>query len=267
MFDYEGKLILITGASTGLGLCLAREYYKKGAYLALVARSEDKLNKMASSMDSGGARVKIFPADLIQLEKIPQLLLRIREECERSVDVLVHNAGMSCYGEIEDCPFEVVDQIITLNYLTGVRLVQLLVSSMKEKRNGQVIWINSGSAIRGIPFAAAYSASKAAARAFCESIRGEIKNYQIDVLSVIPGALDTNFHENQKNFSKRQKLRRTGTPQSPSVLARSILRAGQHRKKELIFGRNVRIGRHLAYWNPGLLDFLYQWRLKEEGER
>lgn len=257
-YDYKGKLVLVTGASSGLGWYLTRAYHEAGARLALVARRTERMDAQARELDSQGKDVRFFTADLQDTVGIPALVDRITEVFNQPIDVLVNNAGMSCYGEIERCPYEVIEQTTTLNYLSGVRLAQTVLEPMKRQKSGQIVWIGSGSAFRGIPRATAYSASKAAAKCFCEALRNEVNDFGLDVLLVIPGALKTDFHHQQPNYSSDQRLRSIGSPAAPHALARKIVSAGRRRKSLLIYGRYAWIGQHLAYWAPWLLDRLFR---------
>ena len=264
MFNYKGKLVLVTGASSGLGLSLAEGYHASGAAVALVARRVEKLKELAIRLDPTGRAVRYFSVDLSQAESIPSLIQQVVQAFGRPVDVLVHCAGSSCYGEVERIPFEAIAQVTQLNYLAGVRLVQCVVEPMKKRKGGQIVWIGSGSAFRGIPQAAAYSASKAAVKSFCEAVRSELSPFGVDLLLVIPGALRTGFHQAQPNYSSDQRLRSIGNPGDPRLLVRAILEAGQRRRSLLIYGRYAWIGHHLAYWAPALLDRLFQLQLKGE---
>jgi len=258
-YDYQGKLVLIAGASAGLGRALARAYHEAGAKLALVARNAQKLEQLqAQGLNSRKTEVGVFPADLLNLEGIPGLVEKVSGKFHQPVDVLVHCAAMSCYGEVERTPFEMIEQVTRLNYLAGVRLVQELLGPMKERGSGQIVWIGSASAFRGRPLSAAYCASKAAAKSFCEALRGEVKPFGVDVLYVMPGSLKTGFHEAQANYSRNQRLRPLRSPSNPEDLARAILGAGRFQQPVLVYGRGARIQQRLSRWAPVLLDRAFQ---------
>lgn len=265
MRDYGDRLVLITGASAGLGMEIARQMAACGARLALVSRRGSKLELLARELDPQGLRVKVFVRDLSDTAVMPALVQEVTRSFGEVPDTIVHNAGMSCFGEIENCPYEAVEKILNVNYLCGVRLVQCVVGEMKTRGEGQIIWIGSGTAFRGMPFAAAYSASKAAAKAFCEALRGELRPFGIGVLLVMPGALQTDFHAAQAVYSPTQKLRATGKPLPVSSLARAVIRASCKGKKTLVAGRNMLVSRHLSYWCPDLLDWLYRFQLQKSG--
>ncbi len=258
MYDYSGKLILVTGASAGLGAELARAYRDAGAQLALVARRVDVLEKIARELDSGGKDVQCFPCDLSDPEKVPELVKRVVSAFDRDIDVVVHNAAMSFYGEVELTPFSEVRKLFDLNFHAGVHLTQCVLESMKKRRSGQIVWIGSGVSYRGMPFAAAYSSSKAAARIFCEALNNELGGTGVDMVHVIPGALKTEFNASQVNYSKVHDLKSTGAPADPKAMAKKIVEAGRHRRPAPIFGRNAWLGLHLTYWAPWLLDRLFR---------
>jgi short-subunit dehydrogenase len=264
MVSFRDKVVLITGASEGLGLALAREFFSQGARLAIVSRRATVLEGQALSLDPAGERVKPFTADLTRVDEIPGLVSRVEEAFTAPVDVLVHNAAVSCFGEVESCPFDALNAVWSVNFSAGVRLVQAVVGGMKERRCGQIIWIGSASAFRAVPFSAVYGASKAAARAFSESLRGELRDFNIGVLLVLPGALDTGFHTKQVIYTRRLGLRKTGAQASPEILARAILQAAHKHKDTLVFGRNAKILQHLSYWAPRLVDYLYRIQLGKQ---
>lgn len=261
-YDYQGKLVLIAGASAGLGRALARCFHEAGAKLALVARDARRLLELqAQELKPGKAEAEIFPADLLDIEGIPRLTEKIKDTFRQPVDVLVYCAAMSCYGEVERTPFETIEQVTRLNYLAGVRLVQELLGPMKERGSGQVVWIGSASAYLGRPLSAAYTASKAAVRCFCEALRGEVGRFGIDVLLVVPSGLKTDFHQNQPNFSRDGRLRPLRAPIDPEPLAKAILRAGELRQPALVYGPSARMQERLARLAPALLDRAYREQL------
>ena len=261
-YDYLGKLILVTGASEGLGSHLADAYHGEGADLALVARDAERLNQKVRSLTAGSGQARIYPMDLLQIQGIPELLDRVTSQFGRPVDVLVHCAAMSCYGEIERTPFDVIEQVNRLNYLAGVRMVQEVLVSMKQRRSGQIVWIGSASAYLGRPMSAAYTASKAAAKCFCEALRGEVQQDGIDVLLVMPGGLKTDFHESQSNFSSNGNLRPLRAPIDPGPLSLAIVKAGKLRQEVLVYGRSAQMQERLSRWAPGVLFRAYQESMK-----
>jgi short-subunit dehydrogenase len=198
--------------------------------------------------------VRCFGYDLEDLEGIESLVETIATSFATPIDVLVYSAGASCYGEIERIPFDESKSLVHVNYLSGVRLVQQLLPEMKARQQGQIIWVGSGSAARGIPLAAVYSSSKAAARNFCEALRNEVHDMGIDVLLVVPGAMKTEFHAQQPNYSSDGRLRPIGSPREPAGLAVRVVRAGEKRKTILVYGFYAWLGHHLAYWAPAFLD-------------
>ncbi|PCI38404.1 MAG: hypothetical protein COB53_04825 [Elusimicrobia bacterium] len=258
MYDYNGKLILVTGASAGLGAELARAYRGAGAKLALVARRGEVLEKLAKELDDAGQDVRSFPCDLSQPEKVPELVQQVVSAFGRDIDVVVHNAAMSFYGEVELTPFEEVRKLFDLNFHAGVHLASTVLGSMKKRGSGQIVWIGSGVSYRGMPFSAAYSSSKAAARVFCEALRNELGGTGVDLIHAIPGALKTEFNASQKNYSQTHDLKTTGAPADITDMAARILEAGRRQRSFPIFGRNAWLGLHLTYWAPWLLDRLFR---------
>ena len=186
---------LITGASSGIGEEFARRYAAQKQDLVLVARSQDKLNKLAEEFKSQhGIRVTVFALDLSE----PDAAERLWEETNRAgleIDVLVNNAGFGTSGDVADESPERLEQEVRLNCLTLTGLTARYLPAMRERKNGTIINIASTAAFQPLPHMAVYGATKAFVLSFTEALWSETQKDGIRVLAVCPGPTDTSFFE------------------------------------------------------------------------
>ena len=200
---------LITGASSGIGEEFARRYAAQKQDLVLVARSQDKLNKLAEEFTSQhGIRVTVFALDLSE----PDAAERLWEETNRAgleIDVLVNNAGFGTSGDVADENPERLEQEVRLNCLTLTGLTARYLPAMRERKNGTIINIASTAAFQPLPHMAVYGATKAFVLSFTEALWSETRKDGIRVLAVCPGSTDTPFFEHSGEGVVVGKLRST----------------------------------------------------------
>ena len=200
---------LITGASSGIGEEFARRYAAQKQDLVLVARSQDKLNKLAEEFTSQhGIRVTVFALDLSE----PDAAERLWEETNRAgleIDVLVNNAGFGTSGDVADESPERLEQEVRLNCLTLTGLTARYLPAMRKRKNGTIINIASTAAFQPLPHMAVYGATKAFVLSFTEALWSETRKDGIRVLAVCPGSTDTPFFEHSGEGVVVGKLRST----------------------------------------------------------
>ena len=168
--------VFITGASTGIGAALARQYASRGAVVGLVARNRDKLEALADALPGGRDRNIVLPCDVTVREEV----FAAAEEFERlsgGTTVVIANAGMS-HGVkteyLED--LDMLEDIYRLNVFAMAYTFHAFIGPMKARGNGQLVGIGSVAGIRGLPGSEAYCASKSAVITYCESLRVEMQN-------------------------------------------------------------------------------------------
>jgi uncharacterized protein len=181
-------LALITGASMGIGEVFARQLADRGYDLILTARSEDKLQAIATDLRGEGVRVQVIPGDLTDAALRQRLFVQ-----SGAIDLLVNNAGFGDYG-----PLATVDRVnqqtmIQLNILALVDLTQLLLPGMIKRKSGAIINVASIAAFQPMPYLSVYAATKAFVLSFSEALRAETRSQGIKVQCLCPGATDTNF--------------------------------------------------------------------------
>ncbi len=186
-FDFAGKTVVVTGSSMGIGEAFARELDARGAKLVLVARSKDKLQALAARLQSA----QVIAEDLAK----PGAAQRVFEEVTRrglDVDVLINNAGFGEHGPFLDVSLETQREQIQLNIGALVELTHVFLP-MIERRRGGVIQVASMAAYQPTPYFAVYGATKAFVLSFGEALWAEYKDRGVRVVTVSPGATDTQF--------------------------------------------------------------------------
>ncbi len=186
--------ILITGASSGIGEALARDYAQKGRYLALSGRNEDRLEAVAKACRSFGAEVDAKPVDVTDRAACGRWIAEV--DASHPLDLVIANAGTSSgsggRGESE----EQARHIFSVNMAGVLNTIWPAIGPMRERGRGQIAIVSSVSAFRGLPGAPAYAASKAAIKNYGEGLRGWLATDGVKVSVVCPGFVRTRITEN-----------------------------------------------------------------------
>lgn len=185
------KLIFITGASSGIGQALAWRFYQAGYSLALVARRTDEIESWAKGRGLDASRYQIYSADVSSIDSI----VAASDLCltrQGVPDVVVANAGISIGMDTAvRGDLEVMQRTFATNNTGMAATFHAFVEPMTQRGSGKLVGIGSAAGIRGLPGHGAYCASKAAAISYCESLRGELRQSGIQVVTICPGYIDT----------------------------------------------------------------------------
>lgn len=258
-FDIKNKVVLITGASVGIGRAAALRFAKAGAKAALVSRNESDLKKTAEEITKAGGSAETFPADLSRLEGIPELVNHIKQKMG-PIDVLINNAAYAVAGLVEDCPMEQYKKNFDVNFFAPIALIQAVLPAMKQKRSGQIINVSSGVGRRALPGVSSYCSTKFALNGMSESLRLEVKPFGIDVIVIFPGRVASHFHERIESYGKLNRKLPPLKMRQPEEIAELIYRASRCRSREKSVSGPGKIGYHLNYWAPRLVDRLLEKR-------
>lgn len=188
--DWRDKVVLITGASSGIGQAMALELARRGARLGLLARRADLLEEIAGEVGAAGGRALALPADVRDAEAVRRSAEHLRAEFG-PVDVLVANAGVGATTDAKELRAEDVAEVININLLGAINSALAVVPQMIARGQGQLVAISSLAAYRGLPKSGAYCASKAALSAFFESLRLDLRGTGVDVTIIHPGFIKT----------------------------------------------------------------------------
>ena len=226
---------VITGASSGVGKSLAIQLSDAGYKVVLAARSENKLNAIAEEIQTKGGNCLVVPTDVSQPEQINNLKVRTLEYGD--VFVVINNAGLGKFCKIEDVTLEDWNCQLDVNLRASFLVSQAFIPGMKQREKGMLVFMNSVAGKKGYPYSAAYVASKFGMRGLADSMREELRENNIKVISIHPGAVDTPFwDETGVNFPREEML-------DTSTLAQSIMHAiqspGNFTVEELVVRRTA----------------------------
>lgn len=185
MARLRDKVVVVTGASSGIGNVLAKKLAVAGATVVLVARSRDRLEETADVIAEMGGDARVVPCDLTDLDAIDVAAAQILADFGR-VDVLVNNAGRSIRRSVEESfdRFHDFQRTMQLNYFGAVRMILAFLPSMLERRCGHIVNVSSVGCLANVPRFSAYVASKAALDAFSRCLSPEVRNRNVDVTTV-----------------------------------------------------------------------------------
>ena len=189
-YSFRDRTIIITGASRGLGLELARQLAHEGARLWLVARSAEALGRAAAELRQGGTFVETVSVDLRQERDIDQLVSRVIQS-DRAIDVLVNNAGTIVVSPFEHAQIEDFEDSLATHFWAPLHLIRKALPHMRRGGEGRIVNISSIGGRIGVPHLAAYAAGKFALTGFSESLRAELAKSGIYVTTVTPGLMRT----------------------------------------------------------------------------
>lgn len=232
-YDFKGKNVLITGASTGIGAEFARQLAAKGANLLLVARNEERLNAVAESLRSSTVKVQTVTLDLAELGAAETLRKRVAAT-HFEVDVLINNAGFGKHARFTQLGPEDLREQILLNVLALSELTHAFLPEL-ERREGGVIQVASTAAFQPVPYLAIYAATKAFVLSFGEALWGEFQHKKFRVLTLCPGATQTPF------FERAGEAAALGQKASPAAVVRVGLKAFDQGRPFVIEGSMNRI--------------------------
>jgi short-subunit dehydrogenase len=244
----KGKVVLITGASSGIGEATALEFARRKARLALAARRLDRLQAVADRCRQlGSPEVTVRRTDIGQPREARALVAATMRDFER-IDVLVNNAGAGWTGRLHEMPEAQVRSLVDTNLLGMVWTLQSVLPGMLAARSGVVINVASVVGLRPLPYAALYSATKHAVIGLSHALRGELSGMGVKICVVYPAATATEFHEKAGEMA-------TGPVYSAEWVARIILRTTRWPRRDAV----VFPARPVQWAEPvlgGLLDHI-----------
>jgi short-subunit dehydrogenase len=259
----KDQTIVITGASSGIGLATARMAAEKGAKVVLAAREIDELNHIVKSINSTGGNALAVETDVSKLDD----LVKLGEESIKKygrIDTWINNAGTSIYGYLLDADFEEEKKLFETNFWGARWGSQIAVNFMKE--NGGVL-INLGSevSVAAQPLLGMYSASKHALKAFTEALRSELrdKQFPIEVCLVRPTAIDTPFADHGANRLDAGEPSLPSPLYHPDVAASAILKCAENPQRDVYVGGPARLSAILDTFFPTVKDMMAESRMKE----
>ena len=234
--DFKDKVVLITGASSGIGRQAAVEFAKQGAHLILVARRQDKLQQVQTQLNQTAASVLVCPCDVSKKDKVAEMSKSVLKQFD-SVDILVNNAGFAIYGSVTDLTIADIESQMNTNYFGMIYCIKNFLPSMIKKNSGHIVNVASVAASFGLPGIAPYCASKFAMLGFSEGLKHELADTKVRITVVSPIMVRTNFFDHP-SFDKMPKF--SPTSLDSRTVAKAILRAANSPRLEIIVPPVVR---------------------------
>jgi NAD(P)-dependent dehydrogenase (short-subunit alcohol dehydrogenase family) len=232
----QGKVVLVTGASAGIGRATVREFAAQGADVGLIARGEERLSAAAREVEQAGRKACVAPADVADAQAVEAAAARIEQELG-PIDVWVNVAMASVLAELWDCTPEEFARVTQVTYLGSVHGMQAALRRFRPRNRGVIVQVGSALSRRGIPLQSTYCGSKHAVKGVLDSLRAELlhEGSAVQVTHVqLPGVNTPQFDW------VRTRLHRHPQPvppvYQPEVAARAIVFAAQHPRRELWVG-------------------------------
>lgn len=193
MDEWRNKWAVLTGASAGIGWALAEELASGGAHLVLTARRRERLEQLAKKLTTERRiKTEIVTADL-ETHTGPEGVFAFTEKKGLQVNLLVNNAGFGAYGEFSKSDLAAQLGMVQVNCSAVVHLTRLFLPGMIERRQGDILIVASTAAFQGVPYMAAYGASKAFDLLFAEALAEEVSRYGVRVCALCPGPTESEF--------------------------------------------------------------------------
>lgn len=227
----KDKIVLITGASSGIGEATALRLSRLGSKMILLARRTDRLELLARRIREQGGEAEIITADLVQ-ETERSRVYEVIKAHYGSIDILINNAGMGYYGFVAEMPWETANHILQLNVAAVVQLTLLFLKDMRREGQGHII--NIGSIVGKLPNqgVAIYSATKSFMDSFTTALYRELKGTRIHATVIRPGPVTTEFFDTaQRASTGRRRTPGEVLAISPDKVAEAILLVIKHPRR------------------------------------
>lgn len=257
------QVIVLTGASSGIGLATAKMAAERGAKVVLSSRNEDELRAATEDIRQKGGDAVFVVVDVSKYDD----LIRLRDEAIKAygrVDTWVNNAGTSLFGYLMETPIEDERKLFETNFW-GTRMgCQVAVDCMKQS-GGTIINLGSEVSVSAQPLLGIYSATKHAVKAMTEALRSELRdcNIPIEVTLIRPTAIDTPFAEHAKNNLDEGEPSLPSPLYSPDVCAEAILKNAENPQRDVYVGGPAKLSAILDTFFPQVKDMVAETRMKE----
>jgi dehydrogenase/reductase SDR family member 7B len=261
----QGKVVLITGGSSGIGLALAQVFGRQGAKVVITGRSPQKLEEARQLLQGEGLEVLALQADAAREEDNQRIVAETLTHFGR-LDVLICNAGISMRALFEDLHLDVFRQVMDINFWGTVYVVKAALPQLLQNK-GSIIGISSINGRRGTPARTAYTASKHAMEGFFESLRTEVMKRGVQVLMVRPGFTASNIRNaalTADGSPQGESPRDEGKMMSAEAVAEATLRALQKGRRDLVLTTEGKLAVFLNKWVPGLMDKIVYNKMARE---
>jgi len=272
MRDFQAKTVVITGAGSGIGRSLARQFAAKGAFVAISDINQSSVLETEELITRDGGRVVSAVLDVSNRTAVYRYADSVQSEYGR-VDIVINNAGVTVSERIEDLDYDDFEWVMNINFWGVVYGTKAFLPFLKQSKEAYVVNISSLFGIMAFPTQGAYNASKFAVKGFTEALRYELADSSVTPICVHPGGIDTNivrharFHHGEDGSTDHQaavndfsKMART----SPDQAASQIVDAIQKGNRRLLIGGDAKLFDTVQRLLPGSYDRLVSFVLKQK---
>src|ERR1700752_1285411 len=263
----QGKVVLITGASSGFGEDAARLFAKEGCKVALTARRLERLQTLAADIQDAGGEALAIPVDVTERAEI-ELMVQTVLDLYRKIDILFNNAGFGGVNWFEKIkPERDIETMIRVNLIGTMLVTRAVLPHMLDRREGHIINMISVAGLIAAPTITTYSAGKYGVRAFTEALRREVSPFGIKVSGIYPGPATTEFGEKLERTRSRETLRKIRYPHlSSEYVASRVVDVAKHPRRSLVIPWWFRIITTFDTLFPGIVDWILYWFSKRNHE-
>jgi short-subunit dehydrogenase len=266
----KNQVIVITGASSGIGLATARMAARRGARVVMVARNHHDLREVVNAILNLGGRAVAVVADVADREAVDRIGEQALMEFGR-IDTWVNNAGLSIYGKLTDVPLADKRRLFDVNFWGVVHGCRTAIRFMKD-RGGVLINIGSEVSDLAIPLQGIYSASKHAVKGYTDALRMELEHDRIPIAVTLvkPSAINTPYPEHARNYLEDGVPALPPPLYAPDVVAETILRCAERPVRDIIVGGAGRLQVAMSHAAPRLTDSVIRrvmWRQQKAYDR
>jgi len=255
---FKDKVILITGASSGIGRTAAICLSQAGARVALASRNQEKLDALKEEIEKKGGRALVVKADVRSVEDMQRAAGETMQAWGR-IDILIANAGKYVQDASHEVPIQSFEEAMAVNFYGALHAVKSVLPDMKRQGSGHIVIVNSLGAKKAIVGDGPYAAAKSALDRFGDALRQELRPYRIRVTSVFPARVETPMIESLKVPGISSKM-------PPEKVVNAMIRGIKRNKAEVIVPPVLFIITLLNNHFPRLADWAYRM-LKLEGEK
>lgn len=253
--DMKDKVVIVTGASSGIGKALASEFAAHGSKVMMAARREDLLQTIAGEIKSNGGEVAFVKTDVSREADCKQLIEKTIEGYGQ-IDVLINNAGVSMRALFQDLDLKVIHKVMDVNFWGTLQCTRFAFPYLLKSK-GSVVGVSSVAGFQGLPGRAGYSASKSAIHGFLDVIRVETQKQGLHVLLACPGFTSSNIRKTAlvaDGSQQGETPRNEDKMMSAEAAAHHIYKAVVKRKRKLILTREGKMTVLLNKCFPRMMD-------------